>query len=242
MSVDPGIDLALAFVSIGREIAEQPDLACARERIVGTATKITGCDWAALAPNSSEGAARHLASTDGELSAVLADIDRTTDDGPTRRAICSSIEVTIPDVREDRRWPSYSEQLLTRTPIRSVLGLRLHLHDQSLGALMLYAAEPYFFTPALQDSAAVYAEHASLAYHHALEHDLVGNLQVALATNRDIGMALGVLMARRMITQEEAFSCLRVASQQLHRKLRDLALDVILTGELPPVPKDKVRT
>ena len=46
-------------------------------------------------------------------------------------------------------------------------------------------------------------------------------------------MAMGVLMRRGGVTQDEAFTLLRQASQHLRRKLREVAADVVETGQLP---------
>jgi ANTAR domain len=54
--------------------------------------------------------------------------------------------------------------------------------------------------------------------------------------SREIGTAMGVLMARNQMTQEEAFEALRGASQHLNRKLRDVAAEVVDTGVLPDLP------
>ncbi len=43
-------------------------------------------------------------------------------------------------------------------------------------------------------------------------------------------------MAHHKITNDEAFARLRVTSQALHRKLRDIASEVVETGALPDVP------
>ena len=61
------------------------------------------------------------------------------------------------------------------------------------------------------------------------------NLRIALTTNRQIGTAIGILMASRKVTSEGAFDLLRRVSQHTHRKLHDIALEVIDTGtiELP---------
>lgn len=59
------------------------------------------------------------------------------------------------------------------------------------------------------------------------------HLKRALAHSRDIGAAVGVLMSRHMVTQDEAFQLLRRASQDQNRKLHNMAQDVIQTGELP---------
>jgi signal transduction histidine kinase/DNA-binding response OmpR family regulator len=64
------------------------------------------------------------------------------------------------------------------------------------------------------------------------------NLHRALASNRQIGVAIGVLMAQAKITEEEAFDQLREVSQRQNRKLRDIADQVVLTGALEPPPVD----
>ena len=58
------------------------------------------------------------------------------------------------------------------------------------------------------------------------------HLEKALASNRRIGMAIGILMARRQLTEEQAFDCLRVESQRRNVKLREIAERVIYTGDI----------
>jgi tetrahydromethanopterin S-methyltransferase subunit F len=58
------------------------------------------------------------------------------------------------------------------------------------------------------------------------------NLQVALQSNRRIGMAIGVLMAVRKISENEALELLRQVSSRRNVKLRLVAEDVILTGTI----------
>ena len=60
----------------------------------------------------------------------------------------------------------------------------------------------------------------------------VSNLEHALASNRDIGVAMGILSARHSIRPEQTFALLRVASPHTNRKFRDLAAKVIETGQL----------
>ncbi|MCW2527742.1 MAG: hypothetical protein JWM76_2602 [Pseudonocardiales bacterium] len=72
--------------------------------------------------------------------------------------------------------------------------------------------------------------------HHAATAEIlqakIANLEVALASNRDIGVAMGVLMVSQDCTSEEAFSTLRQASQDTNRKLRDIAANVVRTGAM----------
>lgn len=55
-------------------------------------------------------------------------------------------------------------------------------------------------------------------------------------TKHTAGVAVGILMARHLVTYDEAFAQLVTASQHLNRKLRDIALEVVDTGELPDEP------
>jgi hypothetical protein len=56
-------------------------------------------------------------------------------------------------------------------------------------------------------------------------------LQRALVSNRRIGMAMGILMERHRFTEEQAFEQLRDLSQRGNIKLRDVAEQLIYTGD-----------
>ena len=66
----------------------------------------------------------------------------------------------------------------------------------------------------------------------AIARAKIANLEIALVSGRRIGMALGILMARHGLTDQQAFERLRVASQTRRCKLRELAERVIFTGTL----------
>ncbi|HEX4430809.1 MAG TPA: ANTAR domain-containing protein [Frankiaceae bacterium] len=67
----------------------------------------------------------------------------------------------------------------------------------------------------------------------AAERERASNLAIALVSNRHIGAAIGVLMAFRNITEDQAFKLLRQTSQRTRRKLREVAEEVTRTGVLP---------
>ncbi len=60
------------------------------------------------------------------------------------------------------------------------------------------------------------------------------NLEVALASNREIGAAIGILMGLSRLTREQAFEQLRRASMARNVKLHALAAQVVETGSLEP--------
>ena len=75
---------------------------------------------------------------------------------------------------------------------------------------------------------------AELEAQAVLDQAEIANLQIALNSARRIGAALGIIMATYKVTEEKAFATLRIASQHTHRKLRDVAEDVLLTGAVSP--------
>ena len=60
----------------------------------------------------------------------------------------------------------------------------------------------------------------------------VEHLQKAVTSGRRIGMAMGILMERHGLSEEEAFDRLRTVSQHRNEKLRDVAERLLRTGEL----------
>jgi AmiR/NasT family two-component response regulator len=61
----------------------------------------------------------------------------------------------------------------------------------------------------------------------------IENLEIALQTNRRIGVAIGILMSRHGTSEERAFEMLAQASQLSNRKLREIADAVAYEGDLP---------
>ena len=99
-------------------------------------------------------------------------------------------------------------------------------------------ADDYIVKPfAAQELLARVRTHYELAtlreYALSRAEDRAANLERALASNRQIGAAMGILMVRYKLTDEQAFDLLRKTSQHRHRKLRDIAEEVTLTGEIP---------
>ncbi|MGI8678182.1 MAG: ANTAR domain-containing protein [Jatrophihabitans sp.] len=154
--------------------------------------------------------------------------------GPCVAAILELDEqVRVEDLGTEARWPEFAAAAVLQTPVRSMLSSRVHLDaDEPFGALNLYARRSYAFDADAELSARLLAAHTAPAVALVRERAKVTNLQRALESSRIIGTAIGVLMTRRLVTADEAFELLRSTSQQSHRKLRDIALEVTETGLL----------
>ena len=60
----------------------------------------------------------------------------------------------------------------------------------------------------------------------------IATLETALESARMIGTAIGILVERLKIAPGDAFDSLVEASHEEHRKVRDIASDLVFTGEL----------
>jgi hypothetical protein len=117
------------------------------------------------------------------------------------------------------------------------LSVRLFLQGDTIGALNMYSRDVQAFDEHACAVGTILAAHAAIAMQGARERDRSEQLDHALESNREIGMAtMGVLMTYGQMTQEQAFEVLRRASQHLNRKLHDVAAELVETGQLPQRP------
>ena len=87
-------------------------------------------------------------------------------------------------------------------------------------------------TPLRGNRQALVAELERLRSELAAAEGKIASLEEALGSNREIGTAIGILMNQRRVDSQAAFDLLRTASQHTHRKLRDIAAEVVYTGAL----------
>lgn len=157
-------------------------------------------------------------------------------DGPCLTAHRENQPIEILSMAEDERWPSFGEVALEHG-VHGSLSMPLTVEGESIGALNMYAVAPGPFDDVDRQKVVSFAEQASIALANALSfhrvNEVTEQLREALQTRDVIGQAKGVLMARHRITADEAFQRLRIASQHQNRKLRAIAEDVALLGDLP---------
>jgi GAF domain-containing protein len=222
---------ARVFADAAREIGAAPGPQETLRTIADLATRVTGCDWAAIA-KSTEQTPVVAATSDHASAEMIAKIQASGGGGPTWAAVKRGRTIYVRDVETETRWPAHVKELRATTPVRSILGQPLVLENKPIGALTLYSSHVDAFPPPVAELAAVYADHAALALDHALAGEQLDHLESALVSSREIGIALGILMERYKITSNQAFDMLRVVSQHSHRKLRDIAGELALTGQL----------
>ncbi len=88
----------------------------------------------------------------------------------------------------------------------------------------------------LVDEAILVLTRERLQQELAEEREHAANLEQALASNREIGMALGFVMASQGCDAQTAFERLRSISQRTNIKLRDIAAEVVRSATAPAAP------
>ncbi|SNS20890.1 ANTAR domain-containing protein [Geodermatophilus saharensis] len=131
------------------------------------------------------------------------------------------------DLGRDLRWPLLAGAAAA-AGVRAATCLPLDTGAEVIGALSVYATGA---GPGADRATLVpVAGQVALALHTVRR---TTNLVVALDSRDLIGQAKGVLMERYRITADTAFGILVRASQDTHRKVRDVAALVTETGETP---------
>jgi GAF domain-containing protein len=194
---------------------------------------IEGCDCAGLF--ILEGGTVVTPVLTDPLVEVIDTLQHQTAEGPCLDAIVEGLMVYADDLVDDVRWPQFGPQAAEQG-IRSALALPL-ASNGTKGAVNLYAHYPAAFGVVDRAKGVILASLASVAITAARsledEERRIDNLHTALSSREIIGQAQGILMERERITADQAFDILRRASQFLNVKLREVAQNLVDTGERP---------
>jgi transcriptional regulator with GAF, ATPase, and Fis domain len=167
------------------------------------------------------------ASTD-DIARRIDQIELEVGEGPCVDAIVAEAYQHDADLTDGTSpWPRFCERIVAETPVRSAIGYRLLLDGDKIGALNLFADGPGGLTERSADTGAVIASFASVALMAIRAREEAATLRQGLSSNREIGKAVGLLMAAHHISGQEAFELLRNTSQELNMKLAQVASQVI---------------
>jgi transcriptional regulator with GAF, ATPase, and Fis domain len=231
---DPVTDLTVNFSETAQILFSAGSVVDTLASVVDLAVAtIEGCDYAGLFLIESG-----VVNTPVHTDPIVVEVDglqHLTGEGPCLDAIAQQLMVYTEDLGSEQRWSDFGRQA-TSIGIRSVLALPL-ADENRRGALNLYARYPSAFGVVDRGKAVILTSLATLAlsaaHLHENEERRAENLHLALRTRELIGQAEGILMQRERITADQAFDILRRASQHLNRKLREVAQDLVDTGEGP---------
>ena len=186
---------------------------------------VPGCDHASVMLRR-DGRFSTVASSD-EVARQIDQAELMLGDGPCVDAITAEAAQIDADLTDGTPWPQLATWVLTNTPVRGMLGYRLMVDETKVGALNIFSDTPGALTAEAADQAAVYAAFAAVAARATGHREGVETLRRGLSSNREIGKAVGLLMAFHKVSDDEAFAILRQTSNDLNLKLADVAREVV---------------
>jgi GAF domain-containing protein len=234
--------LANLYATVGGRVISHRRTSDALDALTKTAIQmVDGAEHAGITRARSGGKYETVAPTD-ELVSRIDSIQYQLGSGPCVDAVSANDVFRTADLRTDARWPEFGPRAFERVGVISMLSIGVFLEDEDIVVgLNMYSKHVDAFNDHDQTIGTVLATHGALAVASAAAYERAENLETALKSSREIGVAMGVLMSQHKFTREQAFDLLRIASQHTHRKLAEIAVEVADTGalNLPEIDKNR---
>jgi GAF domain-containing protein len=176
------------------------------------------------------------AAYDGQMALDADELQYERGYGPCMDAGRAGQMFLIDDMRSEQRWPDYAQHAAAHGVLSS-LSVPLPFQGTTIGALNTYSRRPGVIDDHDVELGEEVAAWVAIAIGNAeaaarTSEDLT-HLRTAMTTRALIEQAKGILMERHKIKEDEAFTVLTHASQKTNTKLRDVAAELIRTGDLP---------
>lgn len=220
------LGLATALADLAGALQARRDVSAVCEEVVLAGARFVPEAEDAVLSLAERGGMRTAAAT-GESAQRMGALQYWCRQGPCLQAIDEGALVRVDSLRHESRWPEFTRRVIQREG-GSVLSVPLMVEGRALGALMLWARRDGVFDGVDERIGSVLAAHAAVAVAGARER---GHLRTALDSRDVIGQATGILMERRRVSAQEAFSLLSGASQHMNRKLREVAERLVWSGD-----------
>lgn len=186
---------------------------------------ISGCDHASLMLRQN-GRLITAASSD-EVARLIDEMEREIGTGPCVDAVLDDNPQIDTDLTQSQVWPLLSEMVMQRTPVRGMAGFRVLVDNRKVGALNLFSDKPHALTAQSINEAAVLASFTSVALMAASRDEAANTLRAGLESNREIGKAIGLMMAFHKVSDDDAFEMLRRTSQDMNIKIVQVAAEIV---------------
>jgi transcriptional regulator with GAF, ATPase, and Fis domain len=219
------------MAKMARDLLAQESVQDTLDRVVAHCVDLVdGCEHAGVLVIEGNKTVRTLAES-SDLVRASDNLQQELGEGPCFDATRRARDVyRIEDITNTAgRWRRFAPRA-QEMGIGSVMGFCLYTEDDNLGALNLYSSQAGAFTDASEQMGWLLASHAAVAFSSSRSH---AQLAEAIDTRNEIGQAMGILMERYKVADNEAFAILKKSSQNNNTRLRDIARSVAETGEIP---------
>lgn len=225
-----GGDLATTFQHLQSLLLSLSDIETFLQQITELAAGLTDPPASCGITVQRDGNPVTVTSSDARASA-LDESQYDTQQGPCLHSMHTGQTVLISDVSTEVRWPTYMARAREQG-LACSLSIALTLQGMTLGAMNVYRFDrAEGFDAEVRQGYEIFAAQASgalqLATLRTQDTVLRDQLEQALTSRSVIDQAIGILMAEQRCTADDAFSLLRMRSQNSQQKLRDVAATLV---------------
>jgi GAF domain-containing protein len=172
----------------------------------------------------------------GQLARDLDEAQYTRGSGPCLHAATTGELTEVADTRTESRWMDYMERAVDHGNLSS-LSVPLIIDDDVSGALNIYARQAEAFDDDARSAATGFAPYVAVALRNMHDYQaaegMARDLEVVMEARAMIDQATGILMERHELTADQAHQLLFQVSGRSNTALREVAGQLVDTGELP---------
>ncbi|WP_162448560.1 GAF and ANTAR domain-containing protein [Phytoactinopolyspora mesophila] len=223
---------ASEFADAARDLNDEPRLDHTIEKVVEYATRMTDAEAGGLVLLRSQRQLEVAAATGAEVEEAEA-LQDSLREGPSVSAAREQSTCLVRNTADDTRWPTWGPKV-AELGLHSAISACLYTGRRTIGTIDIYAPQAGQLDEDDAARAQVLASHAAIALDCRHEED---GLRQAVETRNVIGQAQGLLMERYGLDARRAFDVLRRYSQDANVKLRDVAEQLVASGNLPDEKK-----
>ncbi len=226
--MDPNrLDIATALAHASQTLHNQRTMAETLDAVVLTARDLLpGIDHVGISVMHKDGTFETRAATDGFVWQLDA-LQHGPGEGPCLDAMRGGRPVVaVENIRAVQQWPAFLPPAI-EAGLRSMIGVRIYADARTIGGLNMYSVSSDTIDPDVPLIAELFAAHAATALGRSRTE---ADLNVALQSRRAIGQAIGMVMERYHVDEDNAFKFLTRVSQNNNIKLREVAQELIDQG------------
>ena len=229
MPTEPTPDMLATFGSLAEIVYTGESYESVSDAICGAAVELVdGCDHAAMLVRRHGRDIRAVGASD-EIARKIEDIELAVGEGPCVDAVVEAEpdQHVVPKLEQTEKWPELVSRVLTVTPVRGIAGFRINQDGERIGALNIFSDSADALTDESLRQVSMLVPFAAVALTALHRGEEATTLRRGLESNREIGKAVGLLMALNDIDDARAFDMLAKVSQEMNIKVAEVAAQVV---------------
>jgi len=221
-------DLLTAFRAMAEIVYSGESYDSVHEAVCLSAVSLVdGCDHASLMLR--RGGRVETVAASSDVARRIDELEKALGEGPCLDAIDDNEpdQHICSDLTEGSKWPELARMIMAETSVRGMAGFRLRQEGKRVGALNVFSDTAGALTDHSLEQATMLTAFASVTLAALERGEEATTLRRGLESNREIGKAVGLLMAMHDLDDDRAFEMLAKVSQEMNVKVAEVAAQVV---------------